>query len=253
MAALGGARCTWVVLCAAAQAAFACRACGSRGLPSLSGHVGRRAAFLAGASPPLRLQARTARPATRAAAAPPVQALALGWVAAGAALGGLFVGLLVAKWAQNHFRNEFDEKKSTIENALLRAKVRPGGGRAWSGGGAGVCGCVCGWCACVCVWVCKTGRRSWRAPPVAARLAVAWRTTGAPREPGAWLLQVEELQQMVGKYEPLAYKNECQPVQQQQLGWSCDRDDPAAAGRHAAAAQRSRSRERQAGLFDAGF
>ncbi|EFN51596.1 hypothetical protein CHLNCDRAFT_139978 [Chlorella variabilis] len=76
----------------------------------------------------------------RAAAAPPVQALALGWVAAGAALGGLFVGLLVAKWAQNHFRNEFDEKKSTIENALLRAKV-------------------------------------------------------------------EELQQMVGKYEPLAYKS----------------------------------------------
>ncbi|PSC74519.1 Myb-related B isoform A [Micractinium conductrix] len=52
-----------------------------------------------------------------------VQALAVGWVVAGAALAGVLVGLAVAKAAQAHFSREFDPQVASIENARLRAKV----------------------------------------------------------------------------------------------------------------------------------
>lgn len=47
-----------------------------------------------------------------------------GWVVAAAALGGLLVGLLVAKAAQSYIARKFDPHQFSKENAELRAKVR---------------------------------------------------------------------------------------------------------------------------------
>ena len=60
-----------------------------------------------------------------AAAVVPVHAAALALVVAAAALGGLLLGLVVAKAAQNFFRSQFDPEKASLENARLRAKVGP--------------------------------------------------------------------------------------------------------------------------------
>ncbi len=57
-------------------------------------------------------------------AAVPVQAMSMLWVAAAAAAGGIIIGLLVAKAAQNYFAaKEFDLKQIRVENAQLRVKV----------------------------------------------------------------------------------------------------------------------------------
>jgi hypothetical protein len=67
-----------------------------------------------------------------------VQALAVGWLAAGAAFCGLAAGLLLARWAQSYFRSEdFDPRQSNIENAKLRAKV--GAGLPCTTGRQGTC------------------------------------------------------------------------------------------------------------------
>lgn len=59
-------------------------------------------------------------------AAAPVQAVlgSAGLLVAGAALGGIMLGLLIAKAASDFFnRKEFAQSKALSENAVLRAKV----------------------------------------------------------------------------------------------------------------------------------
>ncbi|KAI7841781.1 hypothetical protein COHA_004646 [Chlorella ohadii] len=70
-------------------------------------------------------QSHATPPSPRRAAAP-VQAVlgSAGLLVAGAALGGIMLGLLIAKAASDFFnRKEFAQSKALSENAVLRAKV----------------------------------------------------------------------------------------------------------------------------------
>lgn len=85
---------------------------------------GRPCILVAPALRPLLVRHRRRLPAKRAAGPVRVQALGMGWVAAGAAAVGLLLGLVLAKAAQSYFiSKEFDPNRVSSENAQLRAKV----------------------------------------------------------------------------------------------------------------------------------
>lgn len=128
----------------APAAALAAAPCGARSRLQLSRHVGTlRAVPARHLLQPLPRVSR--RHAAGAAAAAPVQAVlgSAGLLVAGAALGGILLGLLIAKAASDFFnRKEFAQRKALSENAILRAKVRCGmaGYTRQGSGGVHACG-----------------------------------------------------------------------------------------------------------------
>lgn len=111
-----------------------------------------------------------------------VRALALGWVAAGAAAVGLLLGLVLAKAAQNYLMShQLDAERAAVENARLRAKV---GQRrvTWRHHG----------CAS-------------RSPRMHASSRLHHAYAHVPHCRAC--VQVEELQQVVATFEPLAHRD----------------------------------------------
>lgn len=107
-----------------------------------------------------------------------VCALGVGWVVA-AAVGGVVLGLILAKAAQSYFQFAAAaelERQATVENARLRAKVRIPEGYSWD----------CSFSFC---------RLDYASCSIHSPSALHW-----------CIMQVEELQQLVTKYEPLAYR-----------------------------------------------
>jgi hypothetical protein len=86
--------------------------------------VGRASPLIALQSVPANAEWRRTLPTRRRAQQQVAAGVNVAWLVAGAALGGLLLGLAVAKWAQLTFKNEFNHTQSTAENAQLRAKVR---------------------------------------------------------------------------------------------------------------------------------
>lgn len=165
--------------------ALAAAPCGARSRLQLSRHARTLRAV------PARhlLQPRpraSRRHAASAAAAAPVQAVlgSAGLLVAGAALGGILLGLLIAKAASDFFnRKEFAQKKALSENAILRAKASGRAGYTSADKAVAVCmraGQVCA---------------RWASPARGERL-----TTASPSMP-----QVDELQQMVMVSTQLAH------------------------------------------------
>lgn len=103
------------------------------------------------------------------------------WLLAGAGLGGILLGLAIAKLASDFFkRKEFDQQRAMTENAALRAKVGAGRGKQGAGGGA---------------WMPAAAALP-RRPAGLGCFAKAPCLSNRPQT-CAFFLQVDELQQMV--------------------------------------------------------
>lgn len=153
----------------------------------------------------------------------------MGWALAGAACVGILVGLLLAKAAQAYLMGHFDPNKANRENAVLRAKVRESGGRCRTAGhmrahagagasrlpwprdaiatraGTATAGLLLLLRAGAAAAACRLARAGWPCcwcPP--SRRPTPAAAMHCHHSPPA---QVEELQQMVVKFEPMAYKN----------------------------------------------
>ncbi|PRW20289.1 fructose 1,6-bisphosphatase [Chlorella sorokiniana] len=122
---LFAASCYPVRVPVAALPAALSQPCGARSRLSPLRHAGGLSAV-----PARHLLQQRPRPARRRAAAgvaaAPVQAVlgSASLLVAGAALGGILLGLLIAKAASDFFKSkEFSQSKALSENAILRAKV----------------------------------------------------------------------------------------------------------------------------------
>ena len=156
-------------------------------------------------------------PIAAAAAAVPVRAAAMALVVAAAAVGGLLLGLLVAKATQNFFRTQFDPERATLENVRLRAKVgcpaaSQGAGMArWPHApqAASLDGDSLSRRSLPVPFACLPHLLTYLLEPSPLFLddPLCPAAGDAPAAPAA-CLQIDELQQLVQKYEPMAYKSE---------------------------------------------